>query len=204
MVEAEDQILRRAKEGDKNALGELLLRHGRLIRNGLDINPKWQSVLEVNDVMQVTYFEAFEQITRFEGDVRAFPHWLRRIAENNLRDASQGLEREKRPQPGQRVQAPENGDDIVWLQDLISGGGATPSRHAAGNEARLLLEAEMDKLPADYGKVLRLVFLEGKPVGEVADFMGKTRGAVHLLRIRAVNRLRERLGSGSQFFSYHA
>lgn len=204
MVESEDQILRRAKNGDRNSLVELLLHHGPMIRSGLDINRKWRSVLEANDIMQVTYFEAFEQIVRFEGDAKAFPRWLRRIADNNLRDAIQGLEREKRPQPDARVRPPDNGDDIVWLQELISGSVATPSRHAAGNEARQLLEAEIDKLPEDYGKVLRLVFFDGKPVGEVADEMGKTRGAVHLLRIRAINRLRERLGSGSQFFSFHA
>ncbi len=201
---SDDQLLHRAKAGDKQAIGELLLRHGPAIGERLDINKKWQSVLESKDVMQVTYFEAFEQIAQFGGGARAFPSWLRRVAENNLRDAVQGLERAKRPPPHKRIGS-ETGaqDDLAGLYDLVTGGTASPSRHAARNEARRILEAEIDTLPDDYRLVLRLVYLDDKPVADVALLIGRTKGAVHLLRIRAVERLRVRLGSASRFLSYH-
>lgn len=201
---SDDQLLRRARTGDKQAIGELLLRHGPAIGQRLDINKKWQSVLEAKDVMQVTYFEAFEQIGRYDGDANGFPYWLRRIAEHNLRDAIQGLERAKRPQPDKRV-ASESGapDDLAGLYDWVTGGSASPSRHAARNEARAIIEAEIDALPDAYRMVLRLVYLEDKPVADVALLIGRTKGAVHLLRIRAVDRLRDRLGSASRFLSYH-
>jgi len=200
---SDDHLLRRARTGDKEAVGELLLRHGPAIGQRLDINKKWQSILESKDVMQVTYFEAFEQIARFDGDARAFPNWLRRIAENNLRDAIQGLERAKRPQPEKRVAGGPNAkDDPVGLYELVTG-DASPSRHAARNEARMILEAEIDTLPDAYRMVLRLVYLEDKSVADVALLIGRTKGAVHLLRIRAVDRLRNRLGSASRFLSYH-
>lgn len=199
---SDEQLLLRAQSGDKNALSELLLRHGPSIRSGLKINPKWRSVLDPEDVMQVTYFEAFERIAHLKEGARSFPAWLQRIAENNLRDAIAWLQREKRPQPERRVRKAEDHDPLAWLYDLISGGGGSPSRHAMGNETLKLLEEEIDKLPRDYGEVLRDVFLEGRSVADVADRMGKTPGAVHLLRIRAVERLRARLGSGSKFLSY--
>ncbi len=204
MNEPDEQLLRRAKTGDSAALGELLMRFGPRIRMELDINPKWQSVLEVDDVLQVTYFEAFEQIGRFAGDVPAFSRWLRRIAENNLKDAIHWLHREKRPQPEHRVTPSDDEDSLVWLCQRLTGGVESPSRHAVGNEVRQLLEAEISNLPSDYRDVLRWIYLEGKTVGEVAQRIGRTKGAVHLLRIRAVDRLRERLGSGSAFLSYHA
>jgi len=201
---SDDQLLRRAKTGDKQAIGELLLRHGPSIGRRLDINKKWQSVLEAKDVLQVTYFEAFEQIAQFDGDAKAFPHWLRRIAENNLRDAIQGLERAKRPPPDKRIGSePSEQDGLAGFYDLVAGGTASPSRHAARNEARHILETEIDTLPEDYRMVLRLVYLEDKPVADVAVLIGRTKGAVHLLRIRAVDRLRVRLGSASRFLSYH-
>ena len=203
MAASEAELLHRARTGDRAALSDLLLLHGSAIRDGLDINPKWRSVLEVDDVLQVTYFEVFEQIDQFDGDERAFPNWLRRIAQNNLRDAIHWLKREKRPQPEMRITAPSGSNGVAWLYELVAGGGTSPSHHAARNEMRRMLESEIEALPHDYGLVLRRIFLEGDSVGEVAEEMGRSRGAVHLLRIRAVDRLRARLGSGSQFFSYH-
>lgn len=203
MNASDDELLLRAKGGDRQALGDLLLRCGPAIRSGLEINAKWRAILEPDDIMQVTYFEAFERIDRFQGRAKAFRPWLRRIAENNLRDAIQWLQRDKRPQPGQRFTPAGSVDSLAWLCERLTGGGATPSRHAIGNEMRQLLESEIDCLPADYATVLRRIYLEGCTVAEVAETMERTRGAVHLLRIRAVERLRARLGSGSQFFSFH-
>lgn len=203
MEQSDGQLLQQARAGDKQALSELLLRHGPDIRAGLHINPKWRSMLEADDVMQITYFEAFEQISQFTGEAEAFGAWLRRIALNNLRDAIDWLQRDKRPQPENRIAAPRNGDTIAWLCAQLTGGGESPSHQAVSNEMRRLLEAEIDRLPEDYANVLRWIFLEGKPVREVAQRMGKTRGAVHLLRIRAVSRLRQQMGSGSAFLSFY-
>lgn len=204
MLNSEDQLLRLAKAGDRTALEELLLRHGPPIRNGLEINRKWRSMIEPDDVMQVTYFEAFEHIDGFSGDTHAFPRWLRQIAENNLRDAVQWLERNKRPQPENRVTDADQKDGVMWLYETVAGAGTSPSHQAARNEVRLLLDDEIDRLPEAYADVLRSIFIDGRSVADISKRLGKTRGAVHLLRIRAIDRLRNRLGSGSQFFSHYA
>ncbi len=199
----DDQLLLRARAGDKDALESLLLRHGPVIRERLEINPKWRSVLEPSDVLQVTYLEAFLHIQSFKGDAKSFGGWLRRVAENNLRDAIQALERDKRPQPGDRVGPPRDQNDISWLYDLLTGSMATPSWHAMSKEMRGVLEAEVNALPRDWSSIVRSVFFDGLSVSEIAEKMNKTPGAVHLMRIRAVARLRQRLGSDSRFISYH-
>jgi len=198
----DESLLVAAKGGDKEALGELLLRHGPVVRAGLQINPKWQSVLEPNDVMQVTYFEAFEQIDRFTGNGPSFRRWLRRIANNNLRDAIQAMERAKRPHPDKRVERTSSDESPEALFGLFQEGGATPSRHAAMNEVRALLESEIERLPTDYRTVIKQHFLDGHSVSEIAKEMGRTSGAVHLLRIRALRKLETIMGTGSRFFSF--
>lgn len=203
MTLSDEQLLKDARIGDKAALGELLLRHGPEVRARLQINSRWRSVLEPNDVMQVTYFEAFEQINRFTGTATSFPRWLKRIADNNLRDAIQYLDRAKRPPPERRVVSSETGDGVAMLYELIEEGGVSPSKQAGRREIRKVLDAEIDRLPDDYQRVIRRLFLEGKSAVEVAQEMGRTSGAIHLLRIRAVKRLGEMLGSGSRFFSHH-
>jgi RNA polymerase sigma-70 factor, ECF subfamily len=117
------------------------------------------------------------------------------------------LSRQKQPQPGNRVQVPAaggpggGGDSYQGLLDMLGTISATPSRHAGREEARLLIERALQRLPADYADVIRLYDLAGKPIGEVAQTMKRSTGAVHMLRARAHDCLRESLGTESMFFS---
>ena len=56
-------------------------------------------------------------------------------------------------------------------------------------------------LPPDYAAVIRLYDLEGRPIEDVARELRRTPGAVHMLRVRAHDHLRERLGAESHFFT---
>ena len=205
MATSEGELLTKVIAGDTAALGELLERYGPQVRGELSIDRKWQSLLSADDVMQVTYLEAFLQISRFspcgEGSFRA---WLRRIAENNLRDAIRELQRAKRPQPQKRVTAPSGDDSFVALFDLLAGTTSTPSRRAARREIADMLEAAIRELPDDYQTVVRRCDLESDSASEVASAMGRSTGAVYMLRARAHERLREALGSESKFFSDRA
>lgn len=152
-------------------------------------------MLEVADVMQVTYLEAFLQIGGFDADRGgSFESWLCRMAENNLRDAVRGLQRQKRPQPRDRV-LPSGGDSVAGLFNLLGVTTTTPSRHAAREEMDQHLSRALDALPDDYARAIRLYDLEGRSMDEVAAQMGRSPGAVHMLRARAHDRLRERLGA---------
>lgn len=195
---SDDELLARAKQGDRDALTRLLQKFGPRVRATLNINPCWRPLLDVDDVMQVTYFEAFRQIAQFRSAAAAFLPWLRRIAQNNLRDAVDWLSRKQRPQPKQRLFPPPGADSVLWLSELVTESGTTPSGHLAAEETRRILEREVANLPRDYRHVLQRLYFEGQPVRVVAREMGRTPGAVHLLRIRAVDWLRDRFGSGSR------
>ncbi len=201
MDASEEQLVRGAVAGDSAALSELLRRHGPAVERALRIEQTWQSVLEPADVMQVTYLEAFLRIQHFDLNGGAsFATWLRHVAENNLKDAIRGLTRQKRPQPQQRVRPPTYEDSMVGLYDLLGATHTTPSRQVGRMEACKLLESAMASLPEDYGLVIRLYDIEGQPIAEVAKSLGRSAGAVHMLRARAHDRLRDALGSSSAFF----
>jgi len=153
-------------------------------------------------VLQVTYLEAFLEIERFTPrGPGSFLAWITHIAENNLRDAVKGLERAKRPDPRKAVRGPAGHDSYVALVELLGTTNSTPSRHAARGEAGSFLERAIAALPPDYEKVVRMLDLEGRAVSDAARDLGKTPGAVHMLRARAHGRLRELMGPESQFFS---
>ncbi|MEM7623886.1 MAG: sigma factor, partial [Planctomycetota bacterium] len=98
-----------AAGGDEEALSKLLETFGPIVRDRLKgkIGQQWRSALDEDDVMQVTYLEAFLLIDQFKprGD-GSFTAWLSQVAENNLRDALRGLQAAKGAPRDHRPQKP--------------------------------------------------------------------------------------------------
>lgn len=199
-------LVSRAVGGDAEAVSALLERFGPEIEERLQISRKWRAVLEPGDVMQVTYLEAFMQIGRFRPEqYESFPGWLRRIAENNLRDAIRGLERQKQPQPHMRVEAAVGAaESFVHLYETLAATSTTPSRVFGKADTKRLLEESINQLPPDYAKTIRMYDLDGRPISEICEAMGRSAGAVHMLRARAHERLCELLGTASAWFESNA
>lgn len=200
----ETELVHRAVAGDTEALTELLEREGPVVRQRLEpkIGQVWRAVLDADDVMQVSYMEAFLLIHRFipEGE-GAFRAWLAQIAENNLRDAIKSLERAKRPNPRHRVHGPPGEESFVALVEILGVTNSTPSQQVARGEYQAAIDQALNQLPPDYSRVIRMYDLEGRSASEVAAAMGRSAGAIFMLRARAHDRLRDVLGSSSQFFS---
>ncbi len=204
MSDGDEVLLQQAVEGDVAALRTLLERFGAEVRQRIAgrIEKRWQALVDEDDVMQVAYLEAFLHIDQLTArDLPSFLAWLTRIAENALRDAVRGLSRQKRPNPARRVEVPSPTDSYVGLLECLGVTTTTPSREATQRDAASVLEAAIQRLPDDYHRAVRLYDLEGRSVSDVATTMGRSVGAVHMLRARAHDRLREELGTTSQFFS---
>ena len=203
-LEVDGQLARGARAGDEAALTRLLRSWGPRVRAQIapSIQSKWASTIDVDDVMQITYLEAFLRIGQF--DYRgedSFGGWLAQIARNNLRDAIRELERLKRPQPEQRIAAGDGADGSLALLEELGCTTTTPSRHVAREDVRRQLELVLDDLPDDYAAVIRRYDLDGLPVAQVAAELGRSEGAIFMLRARAHDRLRESIGAETQFFS---
>lgn len=199
------ELLAKAGTGDTDALSDLLGSVGPQVQAGLEgkIANHHQSAFDTADVMQVTYLEAFLRFLRFEptGGIGSFVRWLERIAENNLLDAVRAIDREKRPPRSKKLTRVQKDGTYVTLLGNLTVTTGTPSREVAKSEANQLLEQALTKLPRDYERVVRELDLEGRSPGDAAESLGRSKGAVHMLRARAHDRLRELLGSPSKFFT---
>lgn len=202
MAEPDDESVAAAVDGDPAALDSLLRTYGPQVHRKLQIDPLWQSSLDAGDVMQVTYLEAFLGIEHLESrQVSGFVAWLTRMAENNLRDAIKELQRARRPNPRRRLQPRHIEESSAVLLEELGVTTATASRSAARHESHRLLESALHRLPESYQQVIRRYDLEGQTIEQVAEALGRSSGAVYMLRARAHDRLREILGSSSRFFS---
>jgi RNA polymerase sigma-70 factor (ECF subfamily) len=201
---AQDRLLERAQDGDLECLVQLLETVGPCVRAIIEpkIGRKHRSVLSIDDVMQVTYMECISRIHTFTGGgTRGFQAWLVRIAENNLIDAVRGLEAAKRPNPSRRIDHHDRDDSMIAMVEAIGVTVSTPSLAAARGEVVRTIHDALERLPADYARVIMMYDLQGRTIDEVVHEMGRTKGAVYMLRARAHEHLREVLGSESKYFT---
>ena len=199
---SEEQLILEAVAGDETALSTLLEDYGVQLHSELEARIKghYRGAVGANDVLQVTCLEAFLRIRSFvPGGPSSFLSWLRRIADNNLRDAIRELEAAKRFSPARRVHSGPNDESYASLLETIAGSNTTISRAASRRELIALVDEALRKLPPDYEQVLRLYELEGLSAPEVAQRMGRSHGAVRMLLARAREGLGKILGSASQF-----
>src|SRR5262249_41034886 len=82
-----DELLQRARAGDRSALGQLLQRY----RNYLallaryQIDRRLQGKVDASDLIQETFLEAHRDFAQFRGRTESeLGNWLRRILANNL------------------------------------------------------------------------------------------------------------------------
>lgn len=207
MPETQDERVVQAVGGDRAILSALLTEHGAVVRGRLagQIPRRWQSVLSLDDVLQETYTDAILDIRRLIGRTEAaFGAWLMTLARRNLCDAIRMLDADKRGGGRQPVGVGGSDESAAALHEILCDSCSTASRAAARTEAAAALLRAVEGLPASYQLVVRQYDLECRPVEEVAAGLGRSPGAVFMLRSRAHRRLRELLGVSSDYLSASA
>lgn len=207
MYGKDEERVRQAVAGDEVALSELLEQFGLQVCGEIErkLGARWKGRIDPDDVMQVTYLEAFLRIQEFlPAGPASFLAWLRRIADNNLKDAMRDADRRMPVFSATPAGLPPADDSFVALVERLGATSTTASRVVARHEMRQHLEAALQQLPQDYERVLRLCELEERSGLEAAAEMGRSHGAIKMLLARARERLSELLGSGSIFFSKSA
>ena len=196
-----ENLVSRAKEGDEAALEILLARHYDTVRQRIapHIGPRHQALISGDDVMQQTGIDAFLRIRSMRAeDEDSFCGWLYRLAYNNLIDAIRMLDADKRAPDAHRVAWPDPQSTQSLVDTLFGVDSQTPSRVAAGRESEQRVQTALDRLPPAYREVVRLYDLQAVPIQEVATTLGRSPGAVHMLRARAHELLRRLLVVGEE------
>jgi RNA polymerase sigma-70 factor (ECF subfamily) len=174
-------LLREARQGSPDALGELYARYGgRLLafirmRMGRDL----RSRLESRDILQTTLLKSFQRLAQFEGgDGPTLMGWLVRIAENEIRDQADFQHRRRR--------------DVAADVPLDAGGIEIPARVRSALSAAVLNEqaerlgAALEALEPDHRDVIVLRKLEELSFKDVAARMGRSEDACRMLLARAM------------------
>jgi RNA polymerase sigma-70 factor (ECF subfamily) len=181
---AEDELLTVARAGDREAFGELVLRHQQRVWM---VCRQYVGADGADGATQDTFIKAYTNLASFDGRA-AFSTWLTRIAINTCLDKLRRSRRE-----GLRVAAPadEEGSDPLSLvaDDQVSPEARTMQLEAVARLARL--EAQ---LPERQRQIFRLRFYAEMDLDAIAAALGVHVGTVKTQLHRAVHRLRSELG----------
>jgi RNA polymerase sigma-70 factor (ECF subfamily) len=176
--------------GNGAELGRLLERYHDSLRAlaRAQVGSRLQGLVDPSDLVQETFLEACRDIDQFEGTSEAqWEAWLRCILKHNLAALI-----EKQVRAGKRDRRRQ-----VSLPPLLPAAPASPvsspSSQAQRREATTIVAEQLARLPGPYREVVRLRNLESLPFEEVARRMGRTPGAVRVLWLRALERLRREL-----------
>lgn len=195
-IESDPQsaLVDRAAHGDEVALSVLLTRtRARLVADvALRLSPQFQGLFSAEDVVQEAHAEAFRRIGAFQDrGPESFYRWVATIAFRRLRTAIAFHRAAKRSAIAAGRVRRSSDDSSVALVELLSGSLASPSAALARGEVASALRAAMHQLPEHYRHAVWAVYVDDRPVRDVAVELGRTERAIHGLCRRGLKQLRQ-------------
>jgi RNA polymerase sigma-70 factor (ECF subfamily) len=191
------ELIRRARDGTGDALGQLLSRYGNYLEllARVQVGRRLRGKIDPADVVQETFLEAHRHFAVFRGQSEPeAAAWLRQIMSGVLANQFRRyLGTQGRNIRLEREMTGELDHSSMALDRALADPGPTPSHLAAGRERAVLLADALRRLPDDYREAIILRNLEELPFAEVAARMSRSEDAVQKLWVRALARLRTAL-----------
>ena len=166
------------------------------------IGPRHRCRLDPSDLVQQSLLDAHQKADQFRGATHAERMaWLKQILANNLADAVRGLARAKRDVAREHPFDAQVDDSFTRVEGWLAAIQASPSQQAIRAEELLQLADALTGLLELQREAIVLHHLQGLPLAEVGQQLGKTPAAVAGLLHRGLKCLREKMSAGDQRLS---
>jgi len=191
-------MIQLAQNGDREALGRLLERYGPYLRvlAARQVGGRLARRLDGSDIVQQTFLEAQRDFGRFRGTTGPeVIGWLTRILDHNVAGAIRDHALAAKRAVG-REESVAGGSDgsAAWPPEPASGRSSPSQRAMAGEQAAFLARA-LEALPEEQREAVRLRHLEGWPLAQIAEHLGRSPVAAASLIKRGLQALRDQLAS---------
>ena len=160
----------RARSGDTAAAGLLLEKYRpylRILAQRL-LDQNLAARLDASDLVQQTCLSVLGRLPQFDGrDEGQFIAWLKSIHEHNIQDAIRDHLKTAKRAAGREVAV-----DAEQLAAQLR--ASSPSQRVLVGESAARLAAALQDLPEDQREAVRLRYLEGRSLAEIAERMNRT------------------------------
>ncbi len=190
---SEEQLIRRAQQGDNGAFEELLLLHQKKVYNlclRMSANPD-----DALDLSQEAFLRAWRSLGQYQFEAN-FSTWLFRLTSNICIDF---LRRKKRRQETSLTESYDDSDEGAELS--VPDAQPGPEQQAMTNETKIELARAMEQLSPEHREILQLRVIEDLQYEQIADILGVRVGTVKSRLARARLSFRKILKAGNYFDS---
>ncbi|MGB7327122.1 MAG: sigma-70 family RNA polymerase sigma factor [Rubripirellula sp.] len=191
-------LLRLARAGNASAIEDLFACYQHYLRllahSGL--SPKVNTRVTVSDVIQETFLHAFEAFEQFRGASTAeFVAWIRSILVSRIADAHekhlQAARRDVRREVSIETINAGLSRSSVGLENIARDHlQASPGAIVSQQEHAIMVADAIGNLPADYQQVIVMRHFDGLSFDEIANRMQRSSGAVRMIWLRAIRKLK--------------
>jgi RNA polymerase sigma-70 factor (ECF subfamily) len=185
-----------ARNGDREALGQVLTRLGAYLRRraGDELDAQLQVKVSPSDIVQETLLAAHRDFAQFRGTTRGeLVAWVQRILHNRVQTAGRHYRGTGKRDLAREVNGAESPDGR-WAELAV--GTSTPSGHAVAAEESARLEAALRQLSPREEQVIRLRNELQLSFAEVGVALECSADAARKLWSRALKRLADNLKYG--------
>jgi RNA polymerase sigma-70 factor (ECF subfamily) len=185
------QLIRQARAGSQVALGRLFdgcrLYLLRIASNDLD--RRLHAKASASDLVQETFLGAHLDFGEFRGDSeQALLAWLRHRLRYRLAKLIRSYRETAKRDAGREVPLDDRGSSSA-VRAVIAAKQRSPSEYAIAGERSRQVEAALERLPNDHGRVIHLRYRERLSVQETDRALGRYANSARKLWGRAIERL---------------
>ena len=194
MPESVSSLLLRARSGDRQALDRLfgLCRSYLLLVAEAQVHSWAGAKFSASDLVQQTLMDAYRGFAEFRGGTTGeWLGWLKQIASHNACDLARHYAGTQKRLVKKEVPLEADGPPVRGPGDSPN----SPSSFAVLQEQQLLLADAVAQLSPDHREVIVLRNLQGLSFADIAERIGRSRPAVQMLWMRAIESLRDKLAS---------
>jgi RNA polymerase sigma-70 factor (ECF subfamily) len=164
----------------------------------LQMDPRLRQKLDPSDVAQEALLQAHAKKEQFRGQSEGeLTAWLRRILANTLAMSVRRFGQQRRDAALERSLEAAVEASSMRLEAWLANDDPGPSKQAERNEQLLHLAAALEQLPPEQREALELRHLQGHPVAEIGQRLGRSEASVAGLLRRGLMNLREILSDFS-------
>lgn len=189
------QLLSDLRAGAPDAADALLRRFEPWLRllARTQLESRFQAKFDPSDIVQQTLLEAVKALPRFRGTTEPeFAAWLRQILGHVLAHEIRRYQGTRKRDLNREVSLDQELTGVSQrLGDLLPADATSPTQAAARGDRERRLARILERLPEDYRTVLVLRHLEGLSHDDIARRLDRNPGAVRMLWVRALARLRQ-------------
>ncbi len=188
-----EQLLMRARDGDREALGRLLdsFRNYLMILAYDQIDRRVRGKADASDVVQDTFLYVHQAFSEFRGTtIGELLNWVRSILASKMTDLIRMYCDTQRRDVRLERRLAEELDQTSCAVNALAASDLSPSGEVAQREQAILVADAIAELPPDYREVIILRHFRELTFPEISQTMQRSEGSVKKLWVRALTRLR--------------